>query len=748
MAIGASGIMAANTTPFVKKTQPSRHSDILTPEKSSAKVKQQASPQGAVLFEDFESWDGTEGWQPEGWSFIHKLIPDGHPGWRVYGPSPYDPVDYPSNTYIFPEFKSSVDEWLITPEFTVQEGMIFAADCYNGGTYYYDMEVVDKIFDNTITKIEIKNDFIIHITTDNGATWTKLYSIPEEMLTRGYTRAGDYWNAHGWETITIDLADYVGETAKIAFQIVGEPESNASGVDNIKVGYPSINLSYGRPASALFFGQAHPEKFIPATLMVVPVHRPVTFENTSESLGSVAYSWEYETTEGDYTASDKSLTVTYGTNHESESTSRNNIYKMPVLTGSGEFLTTTQFSLPGLLQAGGKGEYEVTTIDDNGIPIEKEVNDFGLVNADHYTEGTQTYAALETPYFGYNAQNDRYWTGYQYPEKINTYNPDDETNWRKLERIANLYYTSEAPIAIEGIRLPAYGRGFNSDGSFSPDTKLTAEIYILGEDMKVPEKPAYTAVCQGEDLQWYDRYASNHILTCNFRFDAPVVISDKDGKAFLVAVTGFHDADNIDYFSPELTAYDNPEGLELGYYQTRINHEGDEFLQWDSVYSHTSSRDYTRGGPEPEGCRKVTFMMILDAAYTWIESESDEVVLQANVPAEVALDTFHDGSQIEIDGLPAWLDARATGRYGDAKLTLKATENTNAEAVITLKAPGAGKSIKVIAGSGSSAIEGIGTPESDGVATYYNLQGIRVENPQSGQLLIKVVNGKSTKMIL
>jgi hypothetical protein len=40
----------------------------------------------------------------------------------------------------------------------------------------------------------------------------------------------------------------------------------------------------------------------------------------------------------------------------------------------------------------------------------------------------------------------------------------------------------------------------------------------------------------------------------------------------------------------------------------------------------------------------------------------------------------------------------------------------------------------------------VATPE-DGEATYYNLQGVRVANPENG-LYIRVQNGKATKQVI
>ena len=47
----------------------------------------------------------------------------------------------------------------------------------------------------------------------------------------------------------------------------------------------------------------------------------------------------------------------------------------------------------------------------------------------------------------------------------------------------------------------------------------------------------------------------------------------------------------------------------------------------------------------------------------------------------------------------------------------------------------------------TGAVEGIGADEFDGVATYYNLQGVRVANPENG-IFVKVAGSKASKVVI
>ena len=692
-------------------------------------------PQGVVLWEDFEEWDGTDSWVPEGWTFEHKKLQADHPGWKAYPYDPYDPINYPSTSYIFLYFTEPVDEWLISPEFTIENGMIFQADCFNAGSYYYDIDA--EMWTSNINSIEKANDFIIHISTDGGTTWTPLYSIPDEMSKLGYTKAYEYWDRHGWETIQLPLDDYVGQTAKIAFQIVGNPESEAAGVDNIVVGYPKVDVSYQKPMSALYYGLTDTDINVPGTFMVVPVYAPVTFTNTSTT-PEADYLWSYDHTDGQQTSADSDeLTIVYGTNHESEKTSRNNIYETPVLTGSGDMLASATYSLPGFIQAGGRGEYQIHYTDTDDY----EWLQLGLTVADPVTEGTRTYAYITVPYFGYNNESDRYWTKRAFEITDQEYEADyrdNADNWSRLTRYANFFYTSDTPIVIEGIRTNGYGRGYGIGGAMT-NAKFTAEIYIIGDNFEISETPDYTVDCKGEDFTVIDRGTFNHIITVNFKLDEPIVISSADGEAFIVAITGFHDPDNVEYFSPEMSKYDNPDDLALGWVGKETCWGGYRLpASWSPVCSYTEET-------ELPGEQLISFYIMLDGVYPWLEGES-RVEIPTAEPVTLKLDSYYDGSDLTISGVPSWLKAEITGRYDKTTLTLTALDNSDEGAVLTISAPGVSKKVTV------GKVAGIDNVISDdlngGNIEYYNLQGIRINNPQKGQTVIRRQGTKATKFVV
>lgn len=736
LALAAVGTATAQNSVFKKpqKTEFGRHA--INPEAAGRthinKAKRMSAlPEGTVLYEDFEEWDGQDKtWQPEGWTFNHKVIPAGHPLWAPYAYDPYDPVNYPSNSYIFFSFSEPVDEWLISPEFEIADGMILMSDVFNAGSYYFDIDA--EMFTSDINSIEKANDFIIHISTDGGSTWTPLHSMADDLLSENYSKAYEYWDRHGWETVVVDLSAYAGKKAQIAFQVVGNPvgmndpdpekipTSEAAGVDNIRVGYPIVDVSYQRPQGALFFGLNEDDLYVPGSIMVAPVFEPVTFVNTSSTPGAV-YSWNYDHTDGTLTSEDQDeLTVTYKTNYESESTIRNNLYTMPELTGSGEFFSDTNFALPGFIQAGGRAEYQIHFTDTD----EYEVLQLGMTVADPVTEGTRTYADITVPYFGFNKESDRYWTCRVFNIGVNEYEKnyrDSKEDWSKLTHYASFFYTTDAPLVIEGIRTNGYGRGYGIGGTLT-GAKFKAEIYFLSDDFEISETPNYTLELDGKDVKVVDRYASNHILYLNFKAEEPIVISGKDCQAFIVAISGFNDEEHIDYFSPEMSAYDNPDGLALGWYGLKTCWGGFELpLSWSPVLYHTEET-------ELEGEQLISFYIMLDAYYPWLQNMEDkeEFTVNAGESVSIMFDSFHAGDKLEFEGLPYWLQAKAEGQYDKTKVTFTAQDNAPAKEGASVKVKGHGVSKEVRFNGGESGIGDIASDDSNAPASYFTLDGKKV----------------------
>jgi hypothetical protein len=158
----------------------------------------------AVVSEDFETWP------PADWTIVDGANSQGTQHWHQ------STMDEPYNgvaTVLYDDGDAVArpqDEWLITPEFVVPESPFLRFNLYTSVYWFIDP------YDNA--------DFNIKITTDDGATWTQLLNEHDIENLENYT----------WKVVLVNLTDYTGETAKIAFQYVGEDAAQTM-IDNVEV---------------------------------------------------------------------------------------------------------------------------------------------------------------------------------------------------------------------------------------------------------------------------------------------------------------------------------------------------------------------------------------------------------------------------------------------------------------------------------------------------------------------------------
>ena len=111
----------------------------------------------------------------------------------------------------------------------------------------------------------------------------------------------------------------------------------------------------------------------------------------------------------------------------------------------------------------------------------------------------------------------------------------------------------------------------------------------------------------------------------------------------------------------------------------------------------------------------------------------------------IPLDSYYDGSMLEISGVPSWLTADIKGRYDLTELSLKAESGTEGEAVITVAGPGVEKSITV-----KATLSGIGDVLSPGqsVMEIHPVPGTRTESMDTpGIYIVRTSDEKVRKVI-
>lgn len=688
-------------------------SNVLNPtiRKAPNKVSQR---DGFVLYEDFEDWDGTsEAWLPTGWKVDHKDSPSSNRGWKMTKPlSIYDFINSKCLTYEM--FEENVDEWIITPEFTVSPGMEL---CWGTMTspYFYNWDYMDETFQ--LTQYEILNDMTVNVSSDDGETWEEIFSHAKDLIetSENFFAMFDY----SVRPFSISLEKYIGKNVIIGFRIVGK-DGNTTFLDDVSIGLPLTGTSYIRPLSNLFFGLSNTDENVPASIMVGPVFEPIKYTNNTKTKNA-DFTWTYDdTATSGNISNDKDLYVTYATDYTSAATTRNNMYYFPVLEGNSEGTAPDSFTYTGFIQAGGKGEFERYYTDTQ----EYEIIDLGLTIIDPMTEGSATYADIALPYFGYNQESDHYWSQDSFQEYA------DENNWCHLEKYGDFFYSPDTPIVIEGIRTNAYGK-------VSRNMKLTAEIYPLNAGFVLADEPLATAICTGNDITIIDRNSSNDFLSFEFKFDEPIVISKKEMPYFMVAIGGFRDPDNVEYFSPEMSNLTNPNNLGLGWIGKQLMWEGTLLpFSWSTVTNYTGDD------------LRVAFYIMLDAAFPWLRSETDEVELMPGQSVKVEFDSYYDGNRISIENLPEGITAKAQGRYNKTVVTFTAAQDVpTLEETVKVTSPGCSKEIKL-----SIKSSGIVLPVEEGDLNdgeIYTLDGRKVTaaHPAPGIYILRKTNGKAVKFI-
>ena len=717
----------AASLPQAKKVEFKKRA-VVTPDNKTVNPYYAATPslstrgeenEGTVLNEDFESWDGADpSWLPKGWSRDHRLLPPGNPGWRAYKPTNFY-EEIKSACLVIENYYDPIDEWIITPSAKVEEGMTLSFLTFPTPVYYFDVNYVDwTIYE--FTEMHIVNDFRVYVTEDDGENWTLIKSVASDFEDeKGYFELSKLTKETRY---TLDLNAYAGKTIKIGFNVWGIDEGNTVMLDEVRVGYPSLDISYGRPDGSLYFGLSKYDEFLPVSILTVPVYSPVTFVNTSKDR-SAKFSWEYQTKSGDkYSDNQRELTVNYTTDYSTEAATRNNLYRMPVLNAEKEKYAPTQFSSPGLLQAGGNCEYLAYYSHNDTY----EMVNFGLSVLDPVTEGTATYADISVPYFGYNQASDYFWTQ-QMLNGDSDYTMSEDT-YSHLESYGNLFFATEEPLVITGVRTNGYG-------VINPEAKFKAEIYLINSNWEVPQTPYASAICTGDDITVVDRGTTNRLLSFNFKFDEPIVMSTELTPYYFVTITGFRDPVNVEYYSPEMSEKDNAEGLALGWIGLKNKFMGSEYpFSWAPVYGYIE--------------QYVGFYVMLDAYYPWLESYDEEVTLNDDGKAQVSFDSYYSGEELTVSGLPSWLNAETSGKYGDTIIKFTSSSSDDGYANVVVSAPGVSRTIKVN-NTDTNGIDSIVGNEGKEVKEIYTLTGVKVKGDLTpGIYLFKYSDGTTRKILV
>lgn len=697
------------------------------------------APQGFVLFESFEGWDGEDlEWTPEGWTVDMRGEVERSESWTPCLPNTSFGLPAPADgiySYAINYSEVKQDEWLITPEIEIAEGFNLSYWLYLDPVFLFNLTEESVDWNNMEFIGEPTVSATLQIWAQPaGEEWIMLHDYVDDYTGMTLLELFDE-TPSGMEKKSMSLDKIAGKKAKIAFRYVGI-DGNSMFIDAVGVGYPALeDVSYLDPFSTLYWGFTRSASLtcLTADIAMYPVYAPLTWTNMTYIDGA-EYEWTYcDPVTADFVTDNnpEALTVTYIPDYSSEASMRNNFFYPPTLTASAPNSTPGSYTAPYVyFQAGGKVE---RTLND-GTEFEATLFPFALNNSGFtfITCDDETIGDNAIPVFGYNNHTDQYWLNYS----LNGAEPM-EGNYSHLEGIANLFMATEAPLVVNGITAFGWGK-------VDPEAEFTATIYALDSEMSAAYESlteiASTTLKGSEFIAQYND--AKGYLCLPFNFDEPVVISaTEEHPAYFIMIKGFR-SDKVEYFVPLQSAKPDPNYMCLGYIMNHIDLSG-----------HTDRGEYYSIKPmvyKADGDYVdpyASFAIGLDAEYPWLTTDTEEITL-SSTPVEVQLGSYYDGSKLSVE-VPAGVEATVTGRYNKCVLTVKHNNaDVIAEGNVVVKGPGVEVSIPVK--EGTVGISGITAENEAEITGIYDLNGRRINaaDAKDGIYVVKYSDGTARKTVV
>ena len=316
---------------------------------------------GLALFESFEGWDGeNKEWTPDGWSVDIRGEVERKESWTPETPVDGLPAAADGDYYYAISYSSNKqDEWLISPQVKIEEGMSLSFSVYYSPMYLFNLDE-EHVDWNTFS---FKGEPVVSATLQvwaqaEGEEWVMLHDFADDHKNSTLMDLA-YAEPAGLVKKTLGLSVVEGKNARVAFRYVGV-DGNTMFIDAIGIGYPALDgISYMDPFSTLYWGFDGTEQLIglDAPIAQMPVFAPLTWTNMSLADNAV-FQWSYtDPVSGDRITSDDQyeLTVTYQPDYTDEGTMRNNFIAPPTLTAVAQHTSPGSYTAPYVfLQAGGK----------------------------------------------------------------------------------------------------------------------------------------------------------------------------------------------------------------------------------------------------------------------------------------------------------------------------------------------------------------------------------------------------------
>lgn len=664
-----------------------------------AKVKSDAVPAGVLLRESFENPGDDVMWLPEGWTMESKgsaeLTDD-----QKWGSTQQAAMGMALPTdgkWMYGIGFSSLDqdEWLISPEIEIPDGDYqLTYDLYLSPFFFFNLDDEHMNWNEwAFIEQEVISTVQVLVSVDGGE-FQVIHDFAQDFMGQTAMEIG-YEFEDGFYRQTESLSDYKNKKIKFAFRYYGH-DGNSEFLDNVCVSLPPLEgVAMSIPYSTQYYGLSSDAIFNALTsgIATYPVYAPITFMNNTWE--DYTYEWHYYGNDSQWATADgnEDLKLEYAPDYKSDFTKRNNLFYPPYLSASAPGYIEGRAEMPNItyLQAGGKPEWaEGESVFEFGmLPFNAHESKVG-----YYTVEGPDFGERATPLFGHDKNTTKWWTDYTFDGEA------EEGDKVELTGILNYIYPAEkSALVVDKIWLHAIGI-ISDNAEFKVEVFSNSEYYEDGEYMGdvMDEKPIATATLKGSQVLGIGEpdYLSNLCLV--FNFETPVVL-DNSHPSYMIKITGFN-SDEVTWFSPLQQWRPNPDYLCFGWLEKTVTTNGRNRTTLNPVAYYEN--EY--------GEMYCAFDINLGAAYPWLTADDTTVELGSLRQAEIAVETYYNGSDLTIESSP-WIEATASGRYNECKILVNADQATEArEGFVKVSAPGVEtKTFKVTQDvSALSAIEAAG----------------------------------------
>lgn len=704
--------------------------------------KAQQQP-GVLLSEDFEGYQSSTDWLPEGWSIECKgdkhADGDYASNWHVQPrtsfalPMPSSGMHYACCFYQSSSTARS-DEWLYTPELNLTEGNFLSFYLWLDPGTMFNVSG-DPTLDD-VNNFDVTATFQVWVLPSDGEA-VMLEDVADRF--KGMTFREMYAEAtNDLEKHTYDLSAYTGKKVKIGFRYVGS-DGNIFFLDDVRVSLADAVAEYTTPRSTLYAGYSLYNEMwdrLPQDCAVFPAYSDLTFE-TGENEGHT-YAWEYQMPGFNSrfeNATGNSLTLAMLPDFTNEATTANSLYAMPSLTASADNRLDAQYMHPArVMMAGGNPSRHLldeTTNEDFYLNYGLLPFPVGRDGIDIYVEEPMDIQEPSVPIFGYSNRTRQWWTNHYFEGEA------AEGDYAEVKGFLNIYYATEQPIVIDRIWVLAKGQ-------VSPGIRLKAQIRALNKKYEDNGDVLAECYCSYEDILQAEG-GQQSFLTLVFNLPEPLAISTADCPYYIVEISGFTDG-GVTWLAPMQSYKRDIQGLCHGFLNVDVNYEGTlrNLMAPIGNFQNEFKEDMYN-----------SFVINLGATFPYLRAaeENAEVpeLSDDNTVVTVPLLSWYPGEKLTVD-VPDGFEAAVEGRWNNAKLKITALKDGPAgsftakvkcpgiELDVPFKSKGVTVALDEIAANGTREVKAIYTADGRNAGT------LSVDDLTSGIYIVSYTDGSVAKI--